>query len=185
MDVLIRNAEGNVSKNDREYAAKKLGRLDRYFHQAHKVELVHREVGQGHRIEITVFADGCTVTGEEHDENLHAAIDKVSDKLETRLRKLKGRIIDSYRRKGGAIPEALAQEEAEEQALAAAAASNHRFRIKERKSFLLKPMTPDEAALQMEMVDHPFFVFGNEDTGLFAVLYRRKDEGYGLIEPEA
>lgn len=178
MEVLVRNAEGNVSKKDRDYAAKKLGRLDRYFHSAQKVEMVHRAEGLGHRVEITVFADGFTVRGEERDASIPAAIDKVFDKLETRLRKLKGRIITSHRRRGHAPPPALLEERE------AATHTNGHCDIKERKSFLVKPMSPEEAALQMEMVDHSFFVFKNEETNQIAVLYKRKDQRYGLLEPE-
>lgn len=177
MDVLVRNAEGNVSSEDREYAAKKLGRLDRYFNAAQKVEMVHREEKNGHRIEITVFADGLTVRGEENDANLRAAIDRVSDKLETRLLKLKGRLIRSHRRRGNAtLPPALEEDLQEEE--------DAHIEIRERKQFLLKPMSLDEAALQMEMVDHPFFVFKNEETNGVAVLYKRRDGRYGILEPE-
>lgn len=177
MDVLVRNAEGNVNPQDREYAAKKLGRLDRYFNAAQKVEMVHREEKNGHRVEITVFADGLTVRGEESDTDLRAAIDRVSDKLETRLRKLKGRLLRSHRKRGNnVIPPALAEDHAEEE--------EAHIEIRERKQFLLKPMSPDEAALQMEMVDHPFFIFKNEDTNAIAVLYKRRNGHYGLIEPE-
>lgn len=177
MEVLVRNAEGNVSKRDREYAAKKLGRLDRYFHSAQKVEMVHREEGLLQRIEITVFADGFTVRGEERDSSIAAAIDKVYDKLETRLRKLKGRLITTHRRRGSAPPPALTEEQEEPH-------TNGHIELRERKTFLLKPMTPDEAALQMELVDHPFFVFKNEESNQVAILYKRKDKRYGLLEPE-
>lgn len=177
MEVLVRNAEGNVSTRDREYAAKKLGRLDRYFHSANKVEMVHRTEKLGHRIEITVYADGHIIRGEEQDPDLHAAIDKVSDKLESRLRKLKGRLIDSHRRRGnGAIPSGLEEVLPDDE--------EHPIEIKERKRFLLKPMTADDAALHLEMVDHPFYIFKNLDGGHICVLYRRKDGKYGVIEPE-
>lgn len=179
MELLVRNAEGNVNPNDREYAAKKLGRLNRYFHAASKVELVHREEKLGHRIEITVFADGLTVRGEEHDVNLRAAIDKVSDKLEVRLRRFKTRMVDRHRKRGHKAPpgfdEVILDEEPQE---------NHRLDIRERKQFLLKPMARDEAALQMEMIDHDFFVFKNEDSNQVEVLYKRKDGKYGLLLPE-
>lgn len=177
MEVLVRNAEGNVSKRDREYAAKKLGRLDRYFHSAQKVEMVHREQGSNHRIEITVFADGFTIRGEEKDNSVQAAIDKVSDKLETRLRKLKGRIITSHRRRGQSAPPALVENNGK-------ARTNGHCEVSERKAFLVKPMSLDEAALQMEMLGHPFFVFRSEDTNQIAILYKRKDKRYGLLEPE-
>lgn len=182
MDVLVRNAEGNVSLKDREYAAKKLGGLDRYFHQAHRVEMVHREAPNGtHRIEITVFADGFTIRGEDTEPTIQAAIDRVHDKLEQRLRKLKSRIVDSHRRRGAAAPPGLAEEPPEE--LGELIHNNHFPDIGERKSFPLRPMSTEEAALQMDLVDHPFFVFRNETTGSVEVLYRRKDGRYGLLQP--
>ena len=177
MEVLVRNAEGNLPGRDREYAAKKLGKLDRYFNSAHRVEIVHREFKLGHRIEITVFADGLTLRGEETDESIRAAIDKVADKMENRLRRVKSRLIKSHRRRGNAVPHAL--EEAE------GAEPTDGFAIRERKTFLLKPMSTEEASLQMELLGHPFFVFRNEETNQTEVLYRRADGGYGLLSPHA
>ncbi|HRJ27019.1 MAG TPA: ribosome-associated translation inhibitor RaiA [Fimbriimonadaceae bacterium] len=168
MEVLVRNAEGNLPTHDREYASKKLGRLDRYFHQARKVEIVHREEKLLHHIEVTVFADHFTVRGEESDASIAAAIDKVAEKLENRLRRLKSRLVKNHRRKGSDVPKGLLEEHAE-------AEEEHHVEIKERKQFLLKLMNVDEAALQMDLLDHPFFVFRNEDNGNLEVLYKRKD----------
>jgi len=177
MDVLVRNAEGNLSPDDRKYAASKLSKLDRYFHQAHKVEIVHREEKLEHRIEITVFADGFTLRGEEHDSSVRAAIDKVADKMENRLRRLKTRIIRNHRKKGQNVPMGLQEEHIDHH-------DDDHVAIKERKTFLLKHMAPEEAALQMEMVDHSFFIFRNENSGNVEVLYKKKDGKYGLLQPE-
>ncbi len=170
MEVLVRNAEGNFGADDREYAARKLGRLNRYFHKATRVEMVHREEKHshhpGHRVEITVFADGLCIRGEEYDENIRAAIDRVSDKLETRIQRFKGRLIDRHRRKGNHVPQAL-----EDELPDPSETEIPHIEIRERKRFLLKPMAVDEAALQMEMLGHPFFVFRNEASGQFEVLY--------------
>lgn len=178
MEVLVRNAEGNVSPKDREYAAKKLGRLDRYFHQAQKVEMVHRAEKLAHRVEITVFADGMTFRGEEEDPDIRAAIDRVSDKLENRLQRFKTRLVDRHRKRGKSAPPAFAElppEPVEE---------NNHIQIRERKVFLLNTMSTDEAALQMEMLDHDFFIYRNEDNNQIEVLYKRKNGKYGLLQPE-
>ncbi len=176
MELLVRNAEGNVPERHRDYAAKKLGKLDKYFHKATRVEMVYHEQKGKHRLEVTVFADGFTVRGEERDSSLRACIDRVSDKLEKRLSSLKGRLIDSHRRRGAKrMPAALSEEKPPKAP---------QTRIVERKQFLVKPMSPDEASLQMELVGHPFFVFRNSDSGQFAVLYKRKGGTYGLLEPE-
>jgi putative sigma-54 modulation protein len=176
MELLVRNAEGNLTKKDRDYAAKKLGKLDRYFHAAQKVEMVHREGKLDHRIEITVFADGLTLRGEEADGSVQAAIDKVADKMENRLRRLKSRLIKSHRHKGNGVPNGLASNEE---------APNDEPRVVEHKRVLLKPMSIDEAGLQMEMLGHPFFMFKNEESDQIEVVYRREDGNYGVLSPDA
>ena len=184
MEVLVRNAEGNLDAKDREFAAEKLGRLDRYFNKASRVELVHREMHHGngnretHRIEVTIFADGMTVRGEEEDFSRRAAVDKAADKLESRLRRIKKRIVNKYRHNGTSIPKGFqepdpAEDEGDELVV-----------IKERKQFLVKPQTIDEAALEMDLLGYPFFVFKNEHTNRVEVLYKRKDGKFGLLEPE-
>jgi putative sigma-54 modulation protein len=178
MDVLVRNAEGNLSGADKDYAAQKLGRLDRFFHDAKKVEMVHREEKFGrHRVEITVFADHFTVRGEETEETVRAAIDKVAEKLENRLRRLKTRLMKSHRRQGGTVPKGLEEEPLHED-------GHEEIDFKERKVFLIKPMSYEEAALQLEMIDHPFFVFRSEGNNAIEVIYKRKDGKYGLLQPE-
>ena len=176
MELLVRNAEGNVPDRHRDYAAKKLSKLERFFNKATKVEMVHSEQKGRHRLEVTVFADSFTVRGDESDESMRACIDRVSDKLENRLRRLKSRLVDSHR-KGGAktLPPALTEEEEHD---------DQHATVMERKRFLVKDMSIDEAALQMELVDHPFFVYRDADSGEFAVIYKRKDGNYGVLEPE-
>lgn len=177
MEVLVRNAEGNLTAKDLEYAAKKLGHLDRYFNRAKKVEIVHREEKLTHHIEVTVFADHFTVRGEEDDASITAAIDKVADKLENRLRKLKSRLVKNHRRKGADIPKGLVDEQEPHD-------DDHHVDIKARKQFLLKPMVLEEAALQMELIDHPFFVFRNEVSNELEILYKRKDGRFILFLAE-
>ncbi|MCH8978952.1 MAG: ribosome-associated translation inhibitor RaiA [Armatimonadetes bacterium] len=176
MELLVRNAEGNLTQDDRDYAAKKLGKLDRYFHAAKKVELVHRKVRLDHRIEVTVFADGFTLRGEESNGSVRAAIDKVAGKLENRLRRLKTKLIKSHRHKGTAVPPALVEVPEEQDQVEPT--------VTERKRIALKPMSVEEASLQMELVDHPFFMFRNAETDQTEVLYKRDDGHYGLLSPE-
>lgn len=176
MEVLVRNAVGNLSERDREYAAKKLGRLDRYFNAAQRVEIVHREEKLGHRIEITVFADGLTLRGEDTEETVAAAIDVVADKMENRLRRLKTRLVKSHRHRGARVPMGLEDIDVSE--------PDEVVHIREHKKFVLKPMSIEEASLQLEMLDHPFFVFRNEETSQTEVLYRRAKGGYGLLSPD-
>ena len=141
--------------------------------------MVHREEKLSHRIEITIFADGIYFRGVERDTSLRAAIDKVSHKLEVRLQRFKTRLVDRHKRRGAKTPPAFVEASPEETAY-----ENGKVVIKERKQFLLKPMSTDEAAIQLEMIDHDFFVFRNEENNNFEVLYRKKDGKYGLLQPE-
>jgi putative sigma-54 modulation protein len=176
MELLVRNADGNLTQRDRDYAAKKLGKLERYFHAAQKVEMVHHEGKLDHKIEVTVFVDGMTLRGEETDGTVQAAIDKVADKLENRLRRLKSRIIKSHRHKGRPVPNGLIENHAEP--------AGHEPAIVEFKRFRLKPMTVEDAGLQLEMLGHPFFVFLNSESGQTEVIYKREDGDFGLIAPD-
>lgn len=180
MEMLVRNAEGNLTSKDRDYAAKKLSRLDRFFGKASRVEIVHTEEKQTHLIQVTVFADGLTFRGEERDESVKAAIDLVAEKLESRLKKAKGRLAKDHRRRGSReLPEELVDVEDE---------SDHDvegLRITQRKTFMMKPMSEEEALLQMELLGHPFFLFKEQRTGNVELLYRRSDGTFGLLSPGA
>lgn len=180
MEVLVRNAEGNLSPKDRDYAAKKLGKLDRYFHTASKVEMVHREERKSHqpahRIEVTVHADGLFLRGVAHDESLQAAIDKVADHMESRLRKHKTKIVRAHRHKGRPVP-AIYDEIPDVD-------DDHGSNgVVEHKKFAMKPMSLDEAILQMELSGHNFFLFCDE-KGKTELLFKREKGGYGLLSPE-
>ncbi len=177
MEMLVRNAEGNLTSRDRDYAAKKLSRLDRFFAKAHRVEIVHTEEKQTHLIQVTVFADGLTLRGEERDESVKAAIDLVADKLESRLKKARGRLAKDHRRRGSReLPEELVDVEEDDSDVEG-------LRITQRKTFMMKPMSEEEALLQMELLGHPFFMFREQRTGKTELLYRRSDGSFGLLSP--
>lgn len=176
MELLVRNADGNVPQKERDYAAKKLGKLDKFFNKATKVEMVHHEQKGKHRLEVTVFADEFTIRGEERDVSLQACIDRVSEKLEKRLRNLKSRLVDSHRRRGTkSLPKEL---------VSAPTKKTIATKI-ERSQFMVKHMAIEEATLQLELSGQPFYVFREESSGDFSVLFKKKNGSYGLLEPES
>ena len=176
IEVLVRNAHGNLEQADRDYAAKKLGKLNRYFNAASKVEIAHTEERLGHKVEVTVFADGIALHGSETDEHVRAAIDKVTDKLETRLRRLKSRLVKRHRHKGEQIPMGLS--DGEEPAL-----QDDSGHIAEHRHYSLKPMTLEEAILQLYLTEYGFFVFKNIETSQVEAVFNREKGGYGLVTP--
>lgn len=172
MELLVRNAEGNVPRRHRDYAAKKLSKLSRFFNKATRVEMVHSEQKGKHSLEVTVFADEFKIRGEERDSSLQACIDRVSEKLERRLRRLKHRLIDSHRRRGSKkLPTELAGAQSPPRK------SLPKF---ERTRIPVKPMSPEEAALQMDLVDQPFMPFHDPESGKTSLIYRMRTGGYGI-----
>src|SRR5215212_6726784 len=126
--------------------------------------------------EATLFINGAVLKAREASEDMYASIDRMSDKLERQVRRYRGRQLDRWHGqiKGPhAEPEPFVVEEEEEIGA----------RIVRTKQFQMKPMSAEEAVLQLELLDHDFFVFTSAETGDINVVYRRRDGDYGLIEP--
>ena len=189
----IRGENIEVTDAIRDYVEKKIGKLERYFDQTPTSEVhvnlsVHND---GQRIEVTIPMTDLVLRAEEAHNDLYAAIDLVVDKLERQIRKYKTKVNRKFRQKGAANyvfaemeREAnanggllLDEDEAEEE--------DSEVDIVRVKRFNLKPMDSEEAALQMDMLGHNFYVFESADTGETNVVYKRKDGRYGLIEPNA
>jgi len=170
-----------ISLNDsiKEYAEKKIGKLDKYFPQeadafvTFSVEKKNRCV-----VELTIRAANGTLfraQEEDADGDMRGAIDAAVAFIDRRIRKNKTRLSKNLR------AEALVSEIPAEFDVA----EDTEFNVVRTKRFAVKPMTVDEAILQMNLLDHSFYVFRNIDTNVIDVVYRRNDEGYGLIETEA
>ncbi|ADU50322.1 SSU ribosomal protein S30P;sigma 54 modulation protein [Thermaerobacter marianensis DSM 12885] len=186
MNISIYGKNVDVTEALKEYARRKVGKVARYFTgtplQAQVTLSIERD---RHIVEVTIPVpnSGLLIRAEEESDDMYASIDLVVDKLERQIRKFKTRLNRKARRleatTGQAVPEADAPvdepdwTEGEEEG-----------RVVRTKRFAVKPMTVDEAILQMNLLGHDFFVFANATTGEINVLYRRRDGQYGLIEPE-
>jgi putative sigma-54 modulation protein len=111
---------------------------------------------------------------------MYASIDRMSDKLERQVRRYRGRQIDRWH---GQIKNSHAEAPVVAEPFVVEEAEEIEARIVRTKQFQMKPMSAEEAVLQMELLDHDFFVFTSADTGDINVVYRRRDGDYGLIEP--
>ena len=166
-----------VSDDTRQYVEKKLGKLNKHFRQEPEVQFTQGfERGQ-HIVEVTVRGDGGLLRGQVRHSDLRAAVDSVIDKLETQLKRFKGKRVDGHRQESAIKAEA-------EAAVTSESAEDFAPLIVRRKSFTVQSMPPEEAARQMEMLGHNFFVFINEETQRLGVLYRRESGDYGLIDPK-
>lgn len=167
-----RNIE--VTQGLREAVEDKLGKLDRFFAPATEAVVrlsVQKDI---QKIEVTIPVKGHIIRAEESSSDMYVSIDLVEEILERQLKKYKTKLIDK-KQSAPSFSEAFLQEEAP---------AEEEIQIVKSKKFAVKPMDPEEACVQMELLGHNFYVFLNAITEEVNVVYRRKGGTYGLIEPE-
>ena len=188
MDLQLRSKNSNIDDALREYATKKFNRLDRLLPGDCHAEIEvnsYSTRAQSDRITIqaTIKSGGTLLRAEQRASNANVAIDAVVDILERKIDKFKSQAYRSKRAKK-ITPFRVLQAEAAEQPVSSSEgeilADGTLIRLKQ---FLMEPMTVEEAAWQMEMVGHSFYMFLNDESGQHNVLYRRDDGNYGLIQP--
>ena len=188
MKLLIQGNKIDVTESIHDYVEEKLEKAVKHFQNlATKVD-VHLSVARNarisnkHKAEVTVYANGTIIRAQEHSENLYASIDLVSDKITRQLRKYKERNLakkthttvkttDSVEEKpvsDTVIPERSPQLPTE---------------VVRVKYFAMPPMTVDEALEQLQLVDHDFYMFLNQETNEINVIYQRNHGGFGVIQP--
>lgn len=178
----IRGRQLPVTEALRDYAEKKLSRLDKYFEAplASDAQVTLSVIKNKHVVEVTIPLPGVLLRAEERNDDMYAAIDLVVDKLERQIRKHKTRVNRKLRQDRGL--KALFTEDSAGAVTVAEAEEDDAFEVVRTKRHTLKPMDVDEAILQMNLLGHNFFVFINDDTKEVNVVYRRHDGKYGLIE---
>ena len=182
VDVRVHGKNIKVDEDLRELAEKKLGRAGRIFGDDAVVDVEFSEqanprISDGKfRVEVTTMVAGQIVRVESAAHEERTALDLATDKLERQLRRLKERLIERGRSDAHKQLNREAFEAEDDEA-------EDGLAITRVKSFALKPMLPEEAALQMDLLGHSFFFFFNGETDRFGVLYRRRDGSLGLIEP--
>ena len=181
MQIVVKGRHMTVTEPIRAYAEEKVSKAAKVFDHNTinaEIELYHEKnpsIEKNQVAEVTIYTKGPVIRAKEAATDMYAAIDLVSEKLEVQVRKYKGKLKDRHSPKAALppvpAPEIPLEEEAEEPS------------IVKTKTMQVKPMTDEEAILQMELLGHDFFVFVSSETDLVSVLYRRRDGDYGLIEP--
>jgi putative sigma-54 modulation protein len=181
MRLHVKGKNVDVSDSIRRYAEEKLAKLDRQLHELTQVEVElwterNPSISANQVAEATIWTKGPTLRAREASTDMKSSIDQLTDKL---LRQ-----VEHYRAKrsrkqtrGNGIPPPGGPMSIPEQ--------EQSPQIVKTKQFAVKPMTAEEAVLQLELIGHDFFVFRSEESGDVNVIYRRKDGGYGLIEPQS
>ena len=179
MRLQVKGKNVEVSDSIRRYAEEKMRKLDRKLHALTQVELELRveknpSISANQVAEATVWTKGPTLRAREASADMKASIDQLTEKL---LRQIEHYRAKRSRRqvRGNGIPPGGPMSIPDEETGPT---------IVKVKQFSVKPMSAEEAALQLDLIGHDFFVFRSDESGDVNVIYRRKDGGYGLIEPQ-
>ncbi len=177
MRLQVKGKNVELSPTLRDYAQKKLGKLEKHLNDSARVELElaaerNPSIGASQIAEATVWTKGPVLRARESSHDMKASIDLLVDKLERQAQRLRDK-----RKRGPARDHGHA-------AGPAAPAAPEEPLVVKTKQFAVKPMSAEEAVLQLELIGHDFFVFQNAETNDVNVLYRRRDGNYGLIEPQ-
>ena len=159
-----------------EQIEKKFDRLDKYFSEDITANILLSHERGKDKIEVTINAQGALFRAVEVTDDVYEGIDRAVDKLTSQIKKFKGRLQKRYQDNKALKFEFLEDEPEEEE--------EEQLKIVREKKFDLRPMDVEEAILEMEMLEHDFFVFLNSDTETVNVVYRRKGGKYGLLEPQ-
>ncbi len=178
MTVELQARHFDITPSIRDYVEKRVDRLDRYLPAIHatRVELHHdvtRSQGEVYSAEITAWVDQAVLRSEETNPDLYTAIDAAVAKIFRQIEKYKGKRKERWH--GGSAESAPMVDDDEEEEPAS--------EIVRRKRFRVFAMSEDEAMEQLGLLGHDFFVYKDADTGSMNVVYRRKDGGFGIIEP--
>ncbi|GBE58074.1 light-repressed protein A [bacterium BMS3Abin01] len=182
MKFNVKGRNITVTESLRSYAEEKLVKLGKNLNSASRMELElfcekNPRIEDNQVAEATIFTKGPVLRAKGASTDMYASIDLVADKLDRQVKKYRGKLVSHNAHVRGSLPpdrglELLDEEDEEREP-----------QIVKTKQFSIKPMSAEEAALQMELIGHDFFVFRNAETNETNVIYRRRDGDYGLIEP--
>lgn len=174
MKMILAGKQMDVSEDVRKWAEKKFSKLEKFFRWDWELNLTIGSKKRGkHKLDATITYKGMVFRAETDNKDIYTAIDKAVEVIERQIRKHKSRL-EKRLHEGAFDQYAVSEDMVEEQ----------KIRIVKNKRFAMKPMTAEEAVLQMELVGHSFFVFLNGESDKICVVYRRKDGDYGMIEPQ-
>jgi putative sigma-54 modulation protein len=186
MNYNVRGENIEVTPAIREYVEKKIAKLERYFTETPNAN-VHVNLktynDKRSKVEVTIPMANLVLRAEEVHDDMYAAIDLITDKLERQIRKHKTKVNRKFREKGN-LNELFASPVENQGGGVAVEEDEADLELVRQKSFDLKPMDSEEAILQMNLLGHSFYVFTNAETNHTNVVYKRKDGRYGLIEAQ-
>ena len=176
MKFIISGKNLTVSEGLKTAVEDKLGKLERYFTPDTEVVVTLSVEKERQKIEVTIPMKGNIIRSEQVSNDMYVSIDLVEEVIERQLRKYKNKLVAKHQEGSNFKEEFIETEDNAE--------DDGEIRIVRTKKFGFKPMYPEDACVQMELLGHDFYVFCNAETDEVNVVYRRKNGTFGLIEPE-
>ena len=174
MRYIISGKNIDVTEGLKNSVYEKIGRLEKYFTPETEIHVTFHVEKERQIIEVTIPMKGNIIRAEQESTDMYVSIDLVVEVIERQLNKYKTKLIDRKQSAEYFKPEYLEDEDVDDEEI----------KIIRSKKFAVKPMDAEEACIQMELLGHSFFVFRNSETDDVNVVYKRKGNTYGLIEPE-
>ncbi len=174
MRITISGKNIDITDGLRQAVEDKLSKLERYFTPETDIVVTLSVEKERQKIEVTIPVKGNIIRSEQVSNDMYVSIDLVEEIIERQLKKYKNKIVDQKQSAGNFQQEFIEKEIEDEEEI----------KIIRTKRFGMKPMYPEDACIQMELLGHNFFVFQNAETEEVNVVYKRKGNTYGLIEPE-
>ena len=176
MEIIIRGDKLKITDSMHDYIEEKLGKLEKYLKNSDEIRdnVIVKVKNHEQRVEITIPLKTYIVRAEETKDDFYAAVDKALDTLERQIRKNKTRMMSKQVKTSFDFDINEIEQEIEKE----------EKKIVKRKTVEVKPMNEEEAILQMELLGHEFYMYKDSESGKSAVVYKRKDGNYGVIESE-
>ncbi len=175
MNYIISGKNIDVTEGLRQAVYDKLGRLEKFFSEDTKAQVTFSVEKERQKIEVTIPMKGHIIRAEQVSDDMYVSIDMVVEIIERQVTRYKKKILDQSQ-DASYFQDKFIEEDAD--------AEDDEIRIIRSKRFAVKPMYPEDACVQMELLGHAFYVFRNAETDEVNVVYKRKGNTYGLIEPE-
>lgn len=174
MKFIILGRNIDVTPGLKSAVEEKIGKLEKYFTPDTEVHVTLSVEKDRQKIEVTIPVKGSIIRSEQVSNDMYVSIDLVEEIIERQLKKYKTKLVDKHQASAS-----FSQLFAEHDYM-----DDEEIKIVRTKKFDIKPMYPEDACVQMELLGHNFYVFHNAETGQVNVVYKRKGDTYGLIEPE-
>lgn len=178
MEIIIRGDKLKITDSMHNYIEEKLGKLEKYLKNSDEIRanVIVKVKNHEQRVEITIPLKTYIVRAEETKDDFYAAVDKALDTLERQIRKNKTRMMSKQVKTNFDFDISEIEQELEKE--------QEEKKVVKRKTVEVKPMNEEEAILQMELLGHEFYMYKDSESGKSAVVYKRKDGNYGVIESE-